>query len=447
MEIIKIGAWFSLGTSIKDGAAEMDQKIADAYVDILNEELVPALGCTEPIAIAFAAAKAREVLGREPLSMTARCSGNIIKNAKAVYVPNTGGLKGIPASAIAGMLVGDSSLKMRVLERLNDKDRERLFSLLNSGFCTVEQLEGEPALHIIIEMKADGDSSLVEIAYSHTNICRVEKNGVSIFHQKCGDAEFEGVSTDRTVLSIGGIFNFAQEVDISDDLKALLDRQIHDNRAIAEEGLKNRYGVNAGEAILELYGNTIWAKLRAYAAAGSDARMNGCGMPVVINSGSGNQGMTASLPVIIYAEEQKLGQEALYRGLIVSNLVTIHLKSGIGRLSAYCGAMSASAGAGAGITFLAGGTLQQVEDTVTNALADVSGIVCDGAKASCAAKIATGVDAAILAHHLAMKGRVYDAGSGIVKNSVEKTVAAVGELGREGMRETDKEVLKIMLRP
>lgn len=425
----------------------MKSGIENAYIEILNEELIPALGCTEPIAIAYAAAKARETLGLEPSAMAVRCSGNIIKNAKSVYVPNTGGLKGIAASAVAGMVSGDSSLEMRVLEKLTDADRARIGALASTGFCSVDMLDTDAGLHLIVEMRAEGgDSSLVEIIHTHTNICRIEKNGERLFFRDYSGDDYTSALTDRSVLNVGDIYEFAQEVDLS-LIEPLLEPQIENNRAIAEEGLRNRYGLNVGSALLEVYGDSLWAKVRAYAAAGSDARMNGCGMPVVVNSGSGNQGMTTSLPVIMYAEDKGIDRETLYRALALSNLITIHLKTGIGRLSAYCGAMSASAGAACGITFLAGGTLRQIEDSITNTLADVSGIVCDGAKASCAAKIATGLDAAIIAHHMAMNGRVYESDSGIVKKSIEETVAAVGRLGRVGMKETDIEVLRIMLAP
>lgn len=423
----------------------LDQATTKAYHAILREELIEALGCTEPISIAFAAAKAVETLGTEPDSIVVRASGNIIKNVMAVTIPNTGGLKGIAASAVAGMVAGDSSLEMRVLERLSGSDKERVRRLVASGLCRVERLDTDISLHLIVEMMTrSGERALVEISHTHKNIARVDKNGVRVSTDS--GIGPEAVTTDRSLLSVGRIYEFASRADLS-ELAPLLDAQLKNNRAIAEEGLRDRYGVNVGSALLEVYGDNLWTRVRAYAAAGSDARMNGCGMPVVINSGSGNQGLTASLPLMLYAEARGLGPQELRRGLALANLMTIHLKTGIGRLSAYCGAMSAAASAGAGITYLAGGTLRQVEDTITNALANVSGIVCDGAKASCAAKIATGIDAAIVAHHLAMNGRAFEPGSGIVKDDVEKTVSAVGRLGREGMRETDREILEIMLAP
>lgn len=430
------------------------------YSDILREELIPALGCTEPIAIALAAARAREALGTDPSAIVVRCSGNIIKNVKSVYVPNTGGLKGIPASALAGMVAGDSSKGMQVLAHLNDADRRRIHELLSMNICRTEMFEGEEGLHIRVTMTAcnvstdggktangsanGGDTALAEIIHTHTNFCRVERNGKVLFHKDCNSKDYTSVLTDRSVLTIAGIYEFAKTADIG-PLEELLDLQISDNTAIAKEGLANKYGLNVGSAIKEVYGDSLWANIRASAAAGSDARMGGCSLPVVINSGSGNQGLTTSLPVITYARHCGADKETLYRAMVLSNLVTIRLKTGIGRLSAYCGAMSASAGSSAGITFLAGGTLAQIDAAITNTLACVSGIVCDGAKASCAAKIATGLDAAIIGHHLAMKGKAYEPGCGIVKNDVEQTVDAVGRLGRVGMRETDAEILRIML--
>jgi len=423
----------------------MDSQLSATFIAILREELFPALGCTEPISIALAAAKAREVLGVEPVSIVVRCSGNLIKNAKSVFVPNTGGLKGIAVSAIAGMIAGDSSRGMQVLAALTDADRARIALLLEKNICSTNILEGEDGLHIVLTMEAqNGDSSLVEIIHTHTNISRMERNGETLFFRDFSGTDYKAALTDRSGLSIEKIFDFARTADI-EPLNELIAMQIEYNKAIAAEGLRNTYGLNIGNAVLEVYGDSVWARIRANAAAGSDARMNGCGMPVVINSGSGNQGMTASLPLVLYAESMGSGKETLYRALILSNLVTIRIKAEIGRMSAYCGAMSASAGAAAGITYLAGGTLAQIEAAIVNTLSDVSGIVCDGAKASCAAKIATGIDAAILAHHLAMQGKVYEPGSGLVKDSVEKTIDAIGRLGHVGMKETDAEILRIML--
>ena len=419
-------------------------KETQEYVNVLQEELVPAQGCTEPIAIAYAAAKAREVLGCFPREMVVRCSGNIIKNAKSVVVPNTGGLKGIEVAAIAGAVAGDADRGMEVLSGVTDLDIREIAALRGTGLCRIELLETDASLHLIVSTTAGADSARVEIIHSHTNISRIVRNDVVLFERVFDGANFNAALSDRSFLSVRGIYEFASTVDL-DDVRALLDRQIAYNMAIAEEGLRGEYGVGVGRLLIENYGDSVFAQVRAYAAAGSDARMSGSVLPVITNSGSGNQGMTASLPVIIYAREKSLPDERMYRALLLSNLVTIHEKTGLGRLSAYCGAVCAACGAGAGITFLEGGTVEQVSRTITNTLANVSGIVCDGAKASCAAKIASSIDAAILGHLLAMRDRSFEVDSGIVKDTVESTIAAACRLGREGMRETDAEILRIML--
>jgi len=422
----------------------LDKEKYQAYISILKEELVPALGCTEPIAIAYAAARAREVLGSFPDKVIVRCSGNIIKNAKSVIVPNTGNLKGIIASALAGILVGDSTKEMSLLEELTESDIAKIKELMQTDICRVEMLKSDANLHIVIQvMYADNEAS-VEIKHTHTNITRIEKDGKLIFQKKCKGENLNGFSTDRSTLNVRDIFDFANTVKL-EDIVDLLKGQIEYNLSIAREGINGNYGCGVGKMLIECYGDNTFTKIRAYAAAGSDARMNGCNLPVVTNSGSGNQGMTTSLPVIIYAQEKKIDQEKMYRGLVLSNLITIHLRSAMGRLSAYCGAVCAACGSGAGITYLAGGTLKQIERTITNTLGNVSGIVCDGAKSSCAAKIASGLDAAIMAHFLAMRGTAFETNSGIIKETVEDTIAAVGRLGHDGMKATDVEVLKIML--
>lgn len=415
-----------------------------AYIDILREELVPAQGCTEPIAIAFASAKARDVLGRFPERIAVRCSGNIIKNAKSVVVPNTGGLKGIEAAAVAGAVAGNVARGMQVLSEVASADIGSITALTGSGLCQVEWMASDANLHIVVSASAGGDSAAVEIIHSHTNISRIVKNGEVQFERVFDSQGFNGPLLDRSVLLVRGIYDFVQSADL-DDVRGMLDQQIACNLAIAEEGLAGNYGANVGRVLLESYGRGVFAQVRAYAAAGSDARMSGCTLPVITNSGSGNQGMTASLPVIVYARETGAGEEETLQALLLSNLITIHEKTGLGRLSAYCGAVCAACGGGAGITFLAGGTLEQIDRTITNTLANVSGIVCDGAKASCAAKIASAVDAAILAHLLAMRDLSFEVDSGIVKQTVESTIAAACRLGREGMRETDAEILRIMM--
>ena len=422
----------------------LEKEKYQAYISILKEELVPALGCTEPIAIAYAAAKAREVLGSFPSKVVAKCSGNIIKNAKSVIVPNTGNLKGIIASALAGILVGDSTKEMNLLEELKESDIEKIKQLMQTDICRVEMLESDANLHIVIQVMDTDKEVSVEIKHTHTNITRIEKDGKLIFQKECKDENLNGFSSDRNILNVKDILDFANTVKL-EDIENILKGQIEHNLSIAREGINGNYGCGVGKMLMDCYGDNIFTKIRAYAAAGSDARMNGCNLPVVTNSGSGNQGMTTSLPVIIYAQEKKLDPEKMYRGLVLSNLITIHLRSAMGRLSAYCGAVCAACGSGAGITYLAGGTPEQIERTITNTLGNVSGIVCDGAKSSCAAKIASGLDAAIMAHFLAMRGTAFEADSGIIKETVEDTIAAVGRLGHDGMKETDVEVLKIML--
>lgn len=422
----------------------IDKNKYKAYIDILKEELLPATGCTEPIAIAYATAKAREVLGCFPEKIVVRCSGNIIKNAKSVTVPNTGSLKGIKAAALAGLVGGDASREMQVLESIKPLDIEKVKELMDTDVCNVEIIENDANLHIIVEATNEDHDAMVEIIHTHTNISRMEKDGQVIFEKEYGRDDFNAPLSDRSILNVKDIYEFANDVNI-EDVEELLNRQIEYNLDIAMEGLNSNYGANVGRMLLKFYGDDIFTKIKAYASAGSDARMGGCSMPVVTNSGSGNQGMTVSLPIIIYAQEKGIEKEKMYRALVLANLISIHQKTGIGRLSAYCGAVSAACGSGTGITYLEDGTLEQIEKTITNTLANVSGIVCDGAKASCAAKIASSIDAAIMAHFLAMSDVAFDVDSGIVKETVEETISAVGRLGRDGMRETDIEVLKIML--
>ncbi|MDB8562042.1 L-serine ammonia-lyase, iron-sulfur-dependent, subunit alpha [Turicibacter sanguinis] len=415
-----------------------------AFLAILKEELVPALGCTEPIAIAYAAAKAREVLGIFPEKIIVRCSGNIIKNAKSVVVPNTVNLTGIEASAITGAIAGDSSKGLEVIECVNESQIQEVGKQLRQNLCIVELIENDANLHIIMEMVAGDQSSLVELIHTHTNVCRIEKNGEVLLSKQFNKDDFNSALADRSVLNVADIYEFANTVDLS-DLNEMLAKQVKYNLSIAKEGLSNQYGVNVGKMILECYGDDVKTKMKAYAAAGSDARMCGCSLPVMTTSGSGNQGMTASLPIIIYAREKGLTEEQMYRGLILASLVTIHQKTFIGRLSAYCGAVSAACGSGAALTYLKGGTLEQIEMTITNTLANIAGIVCDGAKASCAAKIASSLDAAIMAHYLALRGVAFDETCGMVQSNIESTIEAYGRLGREGMKQTDIEVLNIML--
>lgn len=413
------------------------------FIEALKRELVPATGCTEPIAVAYAGAVARKELGEFPERMTVRCSGNIIKNVKGVVVPATGDLKGIETSAVLGALAGDPEKKLEVLGGVEPEDVERAKELLKAGICRVELAEGVENLYI--ELSAEkGDSRVtVVIADTHTNIVRIEKNGQAVFELKTEAQEIKkGIDENR--FSVRGIYEFAESVNI-EEVKEILDRQIHMNMRIATEGMENLYGANVGKSLLKHYGEDIKVLAKAYAAAGSDARMSGCQMPVVINSGSGNQGITVSVPVIVYAKYLDVEDEKMYRALLLSNLLAIHLKAGIGKLSAYCGAVSAACGCGAAISYLYGAPYEVIANTVTNILANVSGIVCDGAKPSCAAKIASSVDAAILGHSMAMDGMTFGDGEGIVKKDIEGTIHSIWRLGREGMKDTDVEILNIMI--
>ena len=418
---------------------------AARYIQVLTEELEPALGCTEPIAIAYTAAVARQALGSFPTHITARCSGNIIKNVKSVIVPNTGGARGVEASCLAGAIANAPQHKLQVLEVLTDADRALLREKLREDLCTVEVLPTRHSLHLVLEMEGAGHTVRAELMDAHTNVVSLERDGEQLY--LCQDQPGgEETESDRSFMSIEGIYDFAATVTL-DRVQPLLDRQIACNERIAQEGLTGRYGAAVGATLLEEAPDDIKTVAKAYAAAGSDARMSGCALPVVINSGSGNQGITVSLPVIKYAEHLGCSREQLYRALLLSNLVSIHEKSGMGRLSAYCGAVTAACGAGAGITYLCGGDFAAIGDTITNTLANVSGIICDGAKPSCAAKIASAVGAAILGHTLAMKGRSFRSGDGIVGENLEDTVSNVTVLARDGMRQTDDEILKIMTQP
>ena len=426
----------------------MDAVSYQDYVNILKEELVPAMGCTEPIAIAYAAAVLRETLGRPAERMEVEASGNIIKNVKSVFVPGTGGLRGIPAAAAAGMAAGDPSLDLEVLSQIGEAEQARIREYLACTPITVKLADSPLIFDILVRAWAGEDSALVRIANYHTHIVRIEKNGAILKDLPVQAAAEEGL-TDKSALSVRGILEFVREADLS-DVEETLSRQIRFNTAIAQEGLRGDYGANIGQVLLSAYGDDVKIRAKAMAAAGSDARMNGCGLPVVIVSGSGNQGLTASLPVIEYAKELGADQETLYRALLVSDLITIHLKAEIGRLSAYCGAVSAGCGSGAGIAYLYGkdkpeeALLKDVSHTIVNSLAVVSGIVCDGAKASCAAKIASAVDAGLLGFYMYQNGQQFRGGDGIISKGVEETIHNIGLLATQGMRETDREILDIM---
>lgn len=415
----------------------------NAYIQILKEELVPAMGCTEPIALAYAAAKAREVLGELPDRVLVEASGSIIKNVKSVIVPNTNHLKGIPAAATAGIVAGRPERELEVIAEVSPEEIAQMKEFLETVPIDVKHIDQGITFDIVVTLYKGSSYAKVRIANYHTNIVLVEKNHEIISQVEIAGESEEGL-TDRSLLDMEHIWDFINTMDVA-DVKELLDRQIAYNTAISEEGLRGNYGANIGQVLLDTYGDDIRTRAKAKAAAGSDARMNGCELPVVINSGSGNQGITTSIPVIEYAKELNVGEEKLYRALALSNLTTIHQKTLIGRLSAYCGAVSAGAGAGAGIAYLCGGDYKDVVHTVVNALAIVSGIVCDGAKASCAAKIASAVDAGILGYNMYKRGQQFYGGDGIVTKGVEATIKNVGRLGKEGMKETNEEIIKIMI--
>jgi L-cysteine desulfidase len=414
-----------------------------AYVQTLKEELVPAMGCTEPIALAYGAARAREVLGEMPDRVVVGASGSIIKNVKSVIVPNTDHLKGIPAAAAAGIVAGDADKELEVIASVSSEQTAQMKEFMEQVPITVEHIDNGITFDIVITLYKGVSYARVRIANYHTNIVLVEKNG-EILEKKPVAGETEDGLTDRSLLNMKDILDFARTVDI-EDVREVLERQIDYNWAIAEEGIRGNYGANIGSVLLDMEGESVRVRAKAMAAAGSDARMNGCELPVIINSGSGNQGITASVPVIVYAKDMKVSHETLLRALTLSNLTAIHQKTAIGRLSAYCGAVSAGAGAGAGIAYLHGGDYKEIVHTVVNALAIVSGIVCDGAKASCAAKIASAVDAGILGYQMYIRGQQFYGGDGIVTKGVEETLKNVGRLGKEGMKATNEEIIRIMI--
>ena len=422
---------------------EKTNKKYKAYVQILKEELIPAMGCTEPIALAYAAAKAREVLGALPDKVSIEASGSIIKNVKSVIVPNTDHLKGIPAAAVAGIVAGKAEKELEVISEVSKEQIEEIKEFLNTKPIEVKHVDNGFTFEIGVRVSKGAEYAKIRILNYHTNIVLAEKNGIVLFEKKVEGEEETGL-TDRTLLDMESIWDFANTVDI-EDIREVIGRQITYNSAIAEEGFRGDYGANIGSVLLDMEGDNVRTRAKARAAAGSDARMNGCELPVVINSGSGNQGMTCSLPVIEYAEELNVGEEKLYRALVLSNLIAIHQKTGIGRLSAYCGAVCAGAAAGAGIAYLCGGGYEDITHTVVNALAIVSGIVCDGAKASCAAKIAAAVDAGILGYNMYKRGQQFYAGDGIVTKGADATIKNVGRLGKDGMKETNEEIINIMI--
>ena len=421
----------------------MDKTLYNAYVSILKEELLPAMGCTEPIAVAYAAAVAARELGCTPETVEIVVSGNIIKNVKSVVVPNTGGLRGLAAAAAAGIVAGDPDAELQVISKVTAEDHKRIAAYLKTADFPIRESDSGYIFDIDIRLHAAGHSARCRIAGYHTNIIRIEHNGEILRDIPYTEAG-QNYATDRALLNIERIVEFADTVDI-EDVRPTLERQMEYNLAIAKEGLTGNYGARIGQVLLRSYGNDVHVRAKAWAAAASDARMNGCSLPVVINSGSGNQGITCSVPVLIYAEELGVSDEMKLRALTVSNLITTHLKTGIGRLSAYCGAISAGVGAGAGITYLYGGRHKEIAHTIVNALAIDSGIICDGAKSSCAAKIASAVEAGLLGMEMYKHGSQFYGGDGIVTKGVENTIKNVGRLAKYGMAQTDKEIIDIMI--
>ncbi len=416
--------------------------IQENFLAILKEELMPAMGCTEPIALAYAAARMRVELGGVPKKITAACSDNIIKNVRCVQIPNSHGLHGIEAAVLLGAVGGDAKRQMEVLEAVDDADLAEAKAALARGACEVSCLATEIPLHFIITGYRDTDCVSIEVKHTHLGITRITKNGCEVY--QADEQAACAVPADRSLLTIERIKDFADQVEIS-QIKRLFDRQIRYNMDIAYEGISGDYGLNIGRIIRASYADSTVTRMKAYAAAASEARMAGCDMPVMINSGSGNQGIASSVPVIIYARENNIPQDRLYRALVFASLLTIYQKEFIGKLSAFCGAVSASCASGAAITYLCGGSMKQIKATIGNTLANVPGIICDGAKISCAAKIASSIDAAMLAHFLAMNGKEYEAYTGILKDEIGETIRCVGYIGKVGMKETDKEIVRLML--
>ena len=417
--------------------------IYQQYLNILHEELRPAMGCTEPIALALAGAKARALLGCLPDRVELRVSGNIIKNVKSVIVPNTGGLHGMEAAVCVGIVAGDPEREFQVISSVSDAQRQELGRFMETVSLQISPSDSELTFDIDLSLFREDQWARLRIVNNHTNLVYMEKNGQVLLNLPVSEAS-EDHLTDKSCLNLESIVDFVDALDV-EDVRACVGEQIRCNLAIAKEGIAGNWGANIGSVILTRQGELLCKKAAAYAAAGSDARMSGCEMPVVILSGSGNQGITASVPVAIYAEELGSSEEELLRAVTLSDLVTVHQKAGIGRLSAYCGAISAGCGAGAGIAYLQGGRYHAVAHVVVNAVAILSGTICDGAKPSCAAKIAAAVDAGILGCDMYWEHQQFYGGDGIVTKGADKTVSNIGRLAREGMRETDRTILKIML--
>ncbi|WP_461207721.1 L-cysteine desulfidase family protein [Clostridium sp. DL1XJH146] len=415
----------------------------EKYTSILKEELVLALGCTEPIAIALASARCVDVLGERPDEIIVNVSGNIIKNVQGVIIPGTKELRGVELSALLGMIVGKPEKQLEVLQGLTKEQIEEAICLQQSNICSINHAKGKPKLYIEIIMKKDDNCVSVEVMHQHTNVTRIIKNGKNIAFNPCKEEGFNSSLTDRTTLSVEGILHYADNIDL-EIIEKIFKSQIEYNLNIVKEGFNYDYGLNVGRILLKNANGSIKEKMKAYAASGSDARMSGCDLPVMINSGSGNQGLTIASPIYIYAKENNINDERLYRALAVANLIPIHIKTRIGRLSAFCGAITAGIGVGCAVTYLNGGTLKNIEDTIKNGIADLTGVICDGAKPSCAIKIASSIDAAFMAYQLAMEGKVVKSGTGIICECTEDTINNVANIASDAMTETDEMILKIM---
>ena len=435
----------------------MEQALYENHLKILQEELLVALGCTEPIAIAYAGAKARQLLDAKPQRCVVKCSGNIIKNVKGVIVPNSGGMRGMDVAATLGIVGGDPDRELAVLETVTPQDIQTTQELVKNGFCTCELVEGVDNLYIVVELEGEGHTASIEIQEHHNNITYMVKDGQVILDNRPDpDKKKEAEGADRMLLNVANILEFADAVSL-EDVKELIQRQIDFNTAISDEGLKGEYGVETGRILMENAQhasgvNKVRLQARAAAAAGSDARMSGCSLPVVINSGSGNQGITVTMPIVIYGKAWEVDQELLYRALVLANLISVHQKKYIGSLSAYCGATSAATGAACGVAYMRLHQKNETDriykvlcDTITNSIETLGGMVCDGAKASCAAKIGLAVENALMALELSLAGNVFQPGEGMTMENPEDTIAAVGRMGRVGMKSTDVEILNIML--
>ena len=435
----------------------MDQTLYQNHLEILKEELLVALGCTEPIAIAYAGAKARQLLGEMPERCVVKCSGNIIKNVKGVIVPNSGGMRGMDVAATLGIVGGDPERELAVLETVTPEDIQTTQKLVRQGFCTCELVEGVDNLYIVVELEGGGHTAEIEIQEHHNNITYMKRDGEVLLNRRPDpNREKKETGADRMLLNVENILEFADAVRM-EDVEELIGRQIAYNTAISDEGLKGKYGVETGRILMENAQrasglNRVRLQARAAAAAGSDARMSGCSLPVVINSGSGNQGITVTMPIVTYAREWNAAQELLYRALVLGNLISVHQKKYIGSLSAYCGATSAATGAACGVAYMMlkqkgepDRIYQILCDTITNSIETLGGLVCDGAKASCAAKIGLAVENALMALELSLEGNVFQPGEGMTMENPEDTIAAVGRMGRVGMKSTDVEILNIML--